>query len=62
MHYNGDVFPDSNKLLPKRWLSKDAVQRAAMENRFLAFSKVSRQYVGIKYVFASNVGLIDQSG
>ncbi|KAF3046270.1 hypothetical protein E8E11_001192 [Didymella keratinophila] len=62
MHDNEDVFSQSAAFLPERWMSGDAPQRAAMEKSFLAFSKGSRQCVGIKYVSAFNVPLNDERG
>ncbi|KAI1914338.1 hypothetical protein LOZ61_002239 [Ophidiomyces ophidiicola] len=47
MHHNERIFPDSYKFLPERWM--DSQQRKYLEKYLVAFSKGSRQCVGIKY-------------
>ncbi|EEP75342.1 conserved hypothetical protein [Uncinocarpus reesii 1704] len=45
MHHNEDIFPDSHSFIPERWL--DPAQRRYLEKYLVAFSKGSRQCVGI---------------
>ncbi|KMU82130.1 cytochrome P450 [Coccidioides immitis RMSCC 3703] len=46
MHHNEDIFPDSYNFVPERWLDPD--RRKYLERYLVAFSKGSRQCVGIK--------------
>lgn len=52
MHHNEDIFPDSHSFIPERWM--DDKQRKYLDKYFVAFSKGSRQCVGIKYVCCSS--------
>ncbi|EER24680.1 Cytochrome P450 family protein [Coccidioides posadasii C735 delta SOWgp] len=45
MHHNEDIFPDSYNFVPERWLDPD--RRKYLERYLVAFSKGSRQCVGI---------------
>lgn len=45
MHHNEDIFPDSHSFIPERWM--DDKQRKYLDKYFVAFSKGSRQCVGI---------------
>lgn len=47
-HHNEAIFPDSHKFIPERWL--DPVERRRLEKYMVAFSRGSRQCVGMKYV------------
>jgi cytochrome P450 len=48
MHHNEDIFPDSQSFIPERWMDPD--QRKYLERYMVAFSKGSRQCIGIPYV------------
>lgn len=48
IHHNEDIFPDSQSFIPERWM--DPTQRKALEKYLVAFSKGSRQCIGIPYV------------
>jgi hypothetical protein len=48
MHHNETVFPDSHRFKPERWL--DPAERKRLEKYMVAFSKGSRQCIGIQYV------------
>ncbi|KAJ6078615.1 hypothetical protein N7467_008368 [Penicillium canescens] len=45
MHHNEDIFPDSQSFIPERWMDPD--QRKYLERYMVAFSKGSRQCIGI---------------
>ncbi|OQE05163.1 hypothetical protein PENVUL_c026G07851 [Penicillium vulpinum] len=45
MHYNEDIFPESQNFIPERWM--DPEQRKHLEKYLVAFSKGSRQSIGI---------------
>ncbi|GFF34528.1 trichodiene oxygenase [Aspergillus udagawae] len=45
MHHNETVFPDSHRFKPERWL--DPAERKRLEKYMVAFSKGSRQCIGI---------------
>ncbi|KAB8220459.1 cytochrome P450 [Aspergillus novoparasiticus] len=45
VHHNEDIFPDSQSFIPERWM--DPVQRKRLEMYLVAFSKGSRQCIGI---------------
>ncbi|GIJ85129.1 hypothetical protein Asppvi_003985 [Aspergillus pseudoviridinutans] len=45
MHHNETVFPDSHRFKPERWL--DPVERKRLEKYMVAFSKGSRQCIGM---------------
>lgn len=49
IHHNEDIFPNSQSFVPERWM--DAAQRKHLEKYLAAFSKGSRQCIGIPYVF-----------
>jgi cytochrome P450 len=49
MHHNETVFPDSHRFKPERWL--DPAERKRLEKYMVAFSKGSRQCIGMQYVF-----------
>lgn len=48
MHHNETVFPDSHRFEPERWL--DPAERKRLEKYMVAFSKGSRQCIGMQYV------------
>lgn len=48
MHHNEDIFPNSQSFIPERWM--DPEQRKTLEKYLVAFSKGSRQCIGIPYV------------
>jgi hypothetical protein len=48
MHHNEEIFPDSQSFIPERWM--DPEQRKHLEKYLVAFSKGSRQCIGIPYV------------
>ncbi|CAG8906912.1 unnamed protein product [Penicillium nalgiovense] len=45
MHHNEDIFPNSQSFVPERWM--DPTQRLHLEKYLVAFSKGSRQCIGI---------------
>ncbi|KAK4862903.1 hypothetical protein LT330_003036 [Penicillium expansum] len=45
MHHNEDIFPNSQSFIPERWM--DLEQRKHLEKYLVAFSKGSRQCIGI---------------
>ncbi|KAL1866898.1 hypothetical protein Daus18300_006601 [Diaporthe australafricana] len=47
-HHDEDVFPDSHRFLPERWLGVGESQRRRMESNLTSFSKGSRQCLGMK--------------
>ncbi|KAJ5578592.1 uncharacterized protein N7459_007556 [Penicillium hispanicum] len=52
-HHNEDVFPDSEKYIPERWLDLEESQRRRMENSLTSFSKGSRQCPGINLAYCN---------
>lgn len=48
MHHNESIFPDSQSFIPERWM--DMEQRKHLEKYLVAFTKGSRQCIGIPYV------------
>ncbi|XPS70250.1 hypothetical protein M3J09_002489 [Ascochyta lentis] len=50
-HHNEDVFPNSDAFMPERWLGKDVAEKSIMEKSLLAFSKGSRQCVGLNLAY-----------
>src|ERR1700761_4900682 len=48
MHHNEKIFPDSYRFNPERWM--DPAERKRLETYLVAFSKGSRQCIGLKYV------------
>ncbi|KAJ5084943.1 hypothetical protein NUU61_009522 [Penicillium alfredii] len=45
MHHNESIFPDSQSFIPERWM--DMEQRKHLEKYLVAFTKGSRQCIGI---------------
>ncbi|KAJ5920007.1 hypothetical protein N7516_010865 [Penicillium verrucosum] len=45
MHHNQAIFPNSQKFIPERWM--DPEQKKNLEKYLVAFSKRSRQCIGI---------------
>ncbi|KAJ6002330.1 cytochrome P450 [Penicillium canescens] len=45
IHHNEDIFPNSQSFVPERWM--DPTQRKHLEKYLVAFSKGSRQCIGI---------------
>ncbi|KIW89237.1 uncharacterized protein Z519_10090 [Cladophialophora bantiana CBS 173.52] len=45
MHHNENIFPDSYNFIPERWMNLD--ERKRLENYLVAFSKGSRQCIGL---------------
>ncbi|OQE14965.1 hypothetical protein PENFLA_c034G07049 [Penicillium flavigenum] len=45
MHHNEDIFPNSQSFIPERWM--DPKRRKKLEKYLVAFSKGSRQCIGI---------------
>lgn len=48
MHSHPDIFPEPEKWRPERWLDENGQRRRDMDGYLLAFSKGSRQCLGIK--------------
>lgn len=48
MHHNETIFPDSYEFIPERWM--DLEQRKHLEKYMVAFTKGSRQCIGMKCV------------
>lgn len=48
MHHDESVFPDSYRFDPERWT--DLTERKRLEKYMVAFSKGSRQCIGMQYV------------
>lgn len=48
LHNNPDIFPNPDKFDPERWM--DLTERHRLEKYLVAFSKGSRQCIGIPYV------------
>jgi cytochrome P450 len=49
MHHNEEIFPDSYNFIPERWM--DLEERKRLETYMVAFTKGSRQCIGLKCVF-----------
>lgn len=47
-HHDEDVFPESDRFRPERWLDLEEAQRRRMKNSLTPFSKGSRQCLGMK--------------
>lgn len=47
MHHNSTVFPEPEKFNPGRWLADNSVE---LEKYNVAFSKGTRNCIGMKYV------------
>lgn len=47
MHHNETIFPNSYEFVPERWM--DLEQRKHLEKYMVAFTKGSRQCIGMKY-------------
>ncbi|KAJ5690941.1 hypothetical protein N7488_012508 [Penicillium malachiteum] len=52
-HHNEEVFPNSEKYIPERWLDIEESQRRRMENSMTSFSKGSRQCPGINLAYCN---------
>jgi cytochrome P450 len=48
MHHNESIFPNSWTFLPERWLGEEG---KAKEKYMIAFSRGTRQCMGMKCVF-----------
>jgi cytochrome P450 len=48
LHNNEETFPNPEKFDPERWM--DPTERHRLEKYLVAFSKGSRQCIGIPYV------------
>lgn len=48
LHRNENVFPDSHKWIPERWLSNEKQKLAEMERWFWAFSSGARMCIGMQ--------------
>lgn len=48
MHHNETIFPNSHEFVPERWM--DLEKRKYLEKYMVAFTKGSRQCIGMKYV------------
>lgn len=46
MHHNEKIFPDSYSFVPERWM--DLEKRKKLETYMVAFTKGSRQCIGMK--------------
>lgn len=47
-HANEDVFPESEKFVPERWIDAQGKPNHAMEKYLMSFSKGSRQCAAMK--------------
>ncbi|KAF3396164.1 Trichodiene oxygenase [Penicillium rolfsii] len=52
-HHNEDVFPDSHKFKPERWLDIEEHERRRMENSLTSFSRGSRQCLGMNLAYCN---------
>ncbi|KAF7858483.1 hypothetical protein EAF04_009083 [Stromatinia cepivora] len=52
-HHNEDVFPDSDKFMPERWLGLDEAQRRRMESNLTSFSRGSRQCLAMSLAYCN---------
>ncbi|KAL4899598.1 hypothetical protein BDW74DRAFT_188984 [Aspergillus multicolor] len=52
-HHDEDAFPDSYAFSPERWLGVDEAQRRRMDACLTAFSKGSRQCLGINLAYCN---------
>jgi cytochrome P450 len=50
MHHDESVFPDSYRFNPERWV--DPAERKRLEKYMVAFSKGSRQCIGMQCVLS----------
>ncbi len=48
LNHNEDIFPDSHEFRPERWITSDGQRNLALEKYCIAFSKGSRQCLGLK--------------
>ena len=53
VHQDEDVYPDSTRFLPERWLDPRAPNGEPLERYLVSFGKGPRQCLGIKYVTPS---------
>lgn len=56
MHHDERIFPDSHKFIPERWL--DLEQRKHLEKYMVAFTKGSRQCIGMKYASFHSLSIL----
>jgi cytochrome P450 len=50
VHHNETIFPDSQTFKPERWLEKRPEGSPPLDRYLVAFSKGSRQCIGMQYV------------
>lgn len=50
IHHNEEIFPESYKFKPERWLENRPERAPPLDRYLVAFSKGSRQCIGMKYV------------
>jgi len=50
IHHNEEIFPESYKFKPERWLEKRPEGAPSLDRYLVSFSKGSRQCLGMKYV------------
>lgn len=56
MHHNESIFFNSYDFIPERWM--DLEKRKKLETYMVAFTKGSRQCIGMKYVLSNFPALI----
>src|SRR5271156_1955700 len=49
IHHNEEIFPESYKFKPERWLEKRPEGAPPLDRYLVSFSKGSRQCAGMKY-------------
>jgi cytochrome P450 len=59
-HNNPEIFPNPEEFNPERWM--DLTERHRLEKYLVAFSKGSRQCIGIPYVLTPSLSVIILSG
>ncbi|KAI1328950.1 putative cytochrome P450 [Xylariaceae sp. FL0255] len=52
VHHDPEVFPDSQKFGPSRWLDKNGNRDRSLDKYILSFSRGSRQCIGINLAYA----------
>ncbi|EFW15797.1 conserved hypothetical protein [Coccidioides posadasii str. Silveira] len=52
IHHNPEIFPDSSKFIPERWLDQDGKRHRHLDPYLMTFSKGSRQCIGINLAYA----------
>lgn len=55
MHHDETIFPQSHVFKPERWT--DLAERKRLEKFMVAFSRGSRQCIGMQYVSPGRVSL-----